>query len=129
MRPKILKSSLALLCLLLTSCAAQRIHDEGIAAFRRGDYEDGISKLTQASQRDPDNLAYRLDLRSAQESGVQKLVALADEAHTHGRAELAEADYRRVLVLDPGTSAPTMGSSSLRPIDAMPTASRMRRRS
>ena len=113
MRPKILKSSLALLCLLLTSCAAQRIHDEGIAAFRRGDYEDGISKLTQASQRDPDNLAYRLDLRSAQESGVQKLVALADEAHTHGRAELAEADYRRVLVLDPGNERANHGLEQL----------------
>ena len=113
MRPKILKSSLALLCLLLTSCAAQRIHDEGIAAFRRGDYEDGISKLTQASQRDPDNLAYRLDLRSAQESGVQKLVALADEAHTNGRAELAEADYRRVLVLDPGNERANHGLEQL----------------
>lgn len=113
MRPKNFKSNLALLGLLLTSCAAQRTHDEGIAAFQRGDYEDGISKLTQASQHDPDNLAYRLDLRSAQEASVQKLIALADEAHAHGRPELAEADYRRVLVLDPANDRAHHGLDQL----------------
>jgi general secretion pathway protein D len=113
MRPKIFKSSLALLCLLFTSCATQRIHDEGIAAFQRGDYEDGISKLTQASQHEPDNLAYRLDLRSAQEAAVQKLIALADDAHAHGRPELAEADYRRVLILDPSNDRAHHGLDQL----------------
>lgn len=113
MRPTTFKSSLALLCLLVTSCAAQRTHDEGIAAFQRGDYEDGISKLTQASQHDPDNLAYRLDLRSSQEAAVQKLIALADDAHAHGRPELAEADYRRVLVLDPANDRAHHGLDQL----------------
>ena len=108
-----MKSSLALLCLLITSCAAQRIHDEGIAAFQRGEYEDGLSKLTQASQRDPDNLAYRLDVRSAQETAVQKLIALADDAHANGRPQLAETDYRRVLVLEPGNERAHRGLEQL----------------
>ena len=96
------KNCLTLLCLLAAGCAAQRIHDEGMAAFDRGEYEVALSKLTQAAQREPDNLAFRLDVRARGESAVQKLVAAADDAHANGRPELAEANYRRVLVLEPG---------------------------
>jgi general secretion pathway protein D len=87
---------------LAAGCAAQRTHDAGIAAIERGDYEDGIAKLAQATQADPSNLSYRLDLRARQEAAVQKLIAAADDAHTNGKPQLAEQYYRRVLVLEPG---------------------------
>jgi general secretion pathway protein D len=101
--------SLSLIATLAAGCAAQRLHDAGISAFQRGEYEDGISKLTDALQRDPGNLVYRLDLRTRQESAVQKLLATADDAHANGRPQIAEASYRRVLVLEPGNDRAQRG--------------------
>ena len=105
--------TLATAAVVVTGCAAQRVHDEGVVAFERGDYEDGIAKLQQATQKDPGNLAYRLDLRSRHEAAVQKLIAIADEAHANGKQSVAEATYRRVLVIEPGNDRAQHGLQTL----------------
>ena len=99
--------------LMTAGCAAQRLHDQGVVAFERGDYEAGISQLQMAAQKDPGNLAYRLDLRSRHEAAVQKLIALADEAHANGKGSVAEANYRRVLVIEPGNDRAQHGLANL----------------
>ncbi len=98
----------------LTGCAAQRLHDEGMAAIAGGNYEDGISKLQQATRKDPGNLAWRLDLRSRHEAAVQNLIAAADAANLAGNPDQAETEYRRVLVLEPSNDRAQRGLVNLR---------------
>ncbi len=86
---------------LLAGCAADRLHREGMAEVEAGDYEQGVAKLGAAARRAPDNLAYRLDLRSRTDTAIQRLIAEADAARSAGRRDEATHAYRRALVLDP----------------------------
>jgi general secretion pathway protein D len=107
------------LCVFLLSaaaagCASERIHDSGVAAFDRGDYEEGVAKLAQAAQQQPDNLVYRFDLRAREEAAVQKLIAMAQDAQANGKPQLAAADYRRVLSIEPANDRARTGLDRLR---------------
>jgi general secretion pathway protein D len=86
---------------LLAGCAAARLHREGIAEIDRGDYEVGIDALHQAVVHDPGNMTYRLDYQVRRESAVQNLIAAADTARAAGQLDVAAAQYRRILVIDP----------------------------
>jgi general secretion pathway protein D len=107
------------LCIFLLSaaaggCASERVHDGGIAAYDRGDYEEGIAKLAQAAQQHPDNLVYRFDLRAREEAAVQKLIAMAQDAQANGKPQLAAADYLRVLTIEPANDRARTGLDRLR---------------
>jgi len=91
----------AALLALLTGCAAERLHRDGMAAIDRGDYEQGIADLQQALAQDPGNIAYKLDYEARRDSAVQKLIALAESARVIGQFDLAVADYQRALAIDP----------------------------
>src|SRR5579885_2908496 len=101
-RGRIAKGILFAVASMSGGCATERLHDQGIAAFDRGEYEEGMVKLTEAAARDPENLSYRLDLRSRREAAVAHLISAADDAHANGKPEAAEANFRRVLSLEPG---------------------------
>ncbi|MGH8305905.1 MAG: secretin N-terminal domain-containing protein, partial [Steroidobacteraceae bacterium] len=93
-------SGALLILILITGCAADKLHREGLAAIERGDYESGVTDLRQAVVRDPGNMAYRLDLEARSESSVQTLIAQGDAARRAGQLEGAAALYRRVLSID-----------------------------
>src|ERR1700730_8380897 len=93
----------SLLSAAAAGCATERIHDSGIAAFERGEYEDSIAKLAHDDKRQPNNLVYRYDLRAREESAVQRLISIAQDAQAHGSPLVAEATYRRVLSIEPAT--------------------------
>ena len=46
----------------LSGCAADRLHHDGLKAVEKGEYEDGVARLQKAVEKEPDNLAFRLDL-------------------------------------------------------------------
>ncbi len=85
---------------LLTACAANRLHREGLEAIDAGRYEEGIAKLEQAAKDDPGNATYRLDLKARREAAVQRLIAEADAARGAGNLDEAERLYRSVLAID-----------------------------
>jgi general secretion pathway protein D len=91
-----------MLLTLLAGCAADRLHREGLAAIDRGDYETGVSDLSQAVVRDPSNTTYRIDFEARRQSAVQTLVADADAARRAGQLGSAAELYRRLLKIDPG---------------------------
>jgi general secretion pathway protein D len=103
-----------LLAATAAGCAAERIHDSGIAAFERGEYEDSIAKLAQAVKKQPSNLVYRFDLRAREESAVQRLISIAQDAQAHGSPLVAEATYRRVLSIEPANDRARTGLDRLR---------------
>jgi general secretion pathway protein D len=94
-------SGALLILTLITGCAADKLHREGLAAIERGDYETGVTDLGQAVVRDPANMAYRLDFEARRESAVQTLIAEGDTARRAGQFDSATALYRRVLAINP----------------------------
>jgi general secretion pathway protein D len=66
----------------------------------RGEYETGVTDLSQAVVRDPHNIEYRLDFEARREQAVQALIAEADAARRGAQLEAAGALYLRVLSID-----------------------------
>ncbi len=102
MKPTLQRIAVLVISGALASCAADRIHRDGLDALDHGAHEEGIGKLEQAVKADPGNLTYRLDLRARKEAAVQQLVSAGDSARSSGQPDAAEAQYRRVLVIEPG---------------------------
>ena len=106
---KFLTTALCAHAVLLASCAADRLHREGMKAVESGDYEQGVQRLADAVKADPNNLAYRLDLRVRTDSVTQALIAAADSARAAGRRDEAAQEYHRVLALDPSNDRALRG--------------------
>jgi len=95
----------------LAGCATDRIHREGLRAIEQGDYEAGLAKLEQAAKEDPGNLEYRLDYRARKEAIVQQMIGAGDRARAGGRPDIAETEYHRALVLEPGNDRAQKGGA------------------
>ena len=100
---------LVLLAASVGGCAADRLHKDGIAAIEHGSYEEGVAQLKQAVKLEPSNLTYRIDLRSREELAIQQLVSAGDSARAAGKADAAEASYRRVLAIEPSNDRAQRG--------------------
>lgn len=101
------------IAILVASCAADRLHREGLAAIDNGEYEAGVAKLGEAAREDPHNMEFRLDLQARREAAVQHLVAMADNARAAGQLAAAAETYRRVLTIDPNNDRAGRGLASL----------------
>lgn len=99
----------ALLAALLTGCAGQQLHREGMALLAEGRAEEGLGKLAEASRAAPDNLSYRTDLARSREQTVSRLLAAADSERAAGRPAAAQAVYERILGIHPGNSRAVLG--------------------
>ncbi len=84
----------------LAGCAASKLHRDGLSEVERGNYEQGVSELSQAVAHDPDNMMYKLDLAARREASIQKLIGAGDAARAAGQLDAAVATYRRVLSLE-----------------------------
>jgi general secretion pathway protein D len=98
-----LRNALALLgsAALLLGCAAAKLHRDGLADIDHGNYESGVAQLSQAVQRDPDNMTYKLDLATRRDAAIQHLISSADALRSAGQLDAAADTYRRVLVINP----------------------------
>jgi general secretion pathway protein D len=116
MRPGLLGTGVraVLAALLLAGCAAQQAHKEGVALMAAGRPEEGLAKLTEASQADPANLAYRADLMRNREQTVNRMLAAASSERAAGRPGTAQALYERIILIDPGNSRGLGGLELLR---------------
>lgn len=90
----------AIVGLALTGCAARALQDEARTDFHLGLMEQGISKLEEASRREPDNLVIRAELKRWRHVWVANLLTAADAAREVGHLHEAESGYRRVLDLE-----------------------------
>ena len=96
----------------MSACASQA-YRSGMAAMERGDYETGMTDLSEAIARDPHNVRYRMDFATARESVVQGLVADAETARRANKPDDARKLYRRILALDPQNSRAVQGLAGL----------------
>ena len=100
---------------MLLGCAATQLHRDGLAEVERGNYEAGVSKLSEAVAQDPNNMMYKLDLTARREASIQKLISAGDALRTAGQYDAAVSTYRRVLAIEAGNQR------ALRGIDGVET--------
>lgn len=92
----------ALVCVLLSACAADMHHREGMDHLESGAVEPGIASLKRATELEERNQRFKIDylLQRDKHSGV--LIKEADQARAEGDKSLARELYSNVLVLSPG---------------------------
>jgi general secretion pathway protein D len=92
----------ALVCVLLSACAADMHHREGMDHLESGAVEPGIASLKRATELEDRNQRFKIDylLQRDKHSGI--LIKEADQARAEGDKPLARELYSNVLVLSPG---------------------------
>ena len=98
---------------ILGGCAAENMHREGIALVDEGRYEEGLQKLQEATKTEPDNMSYRIALRRNREQIVNRLLASATEARATERRDMAQANYQRILQIEPNNKRAKDGLDEL----------------
>ena len=90
---------------ILSGCAGQRLHDEGMTLLEEGRSEEGLAKLAEASKAEPGNLSYRTALVSNREKIVKSMLGNANKERESEHFEAAQDIYEHVLRIDPDSSA------------------------
>jgi general secretion pathway protein D len=95
--------------LLMSSCAVQRLHQQGNDEIDHGEYEKGLSDLEHAVRLDPRNVDYRIEYQVRHDDVVVKLLGQAERSRAAGKFDEAEQAYRRVLVIEHGNDRAQRG--------------------
>ena len=90
-----------LLAALGTGCAAGRAFKKGQEASRNGLWDEAVAQYTTAVQEDPDNAQYKIQLERAMQTAAQEHISRAREFEGKDQLDLALAEYRRAVELDP----------------------------
>ena len=85
---------------ILSGCAAERTHKEGVDLVNQGHVEAGLDKLQEAVKHDPDNLSFRTDFLQKRDHVIQQLLNDASTARINGHPDEAIAIYQRILKID-----------------------------
>lgn len=88
-------------CLLLSGCAAQRLHQEGMELLDAGQVDAGLAKLQEAVVAEPTNGKYRAALYTGRADAINRFMGAAAAALGRGRPDEAEGLLRRVLAIEP----------------------------
>lgn len=108
-----LTCSLALAAMMLAGCAADRYHHEGLNLLEDGQFEQGIAKLAKASEAEPTNARFRMDLAVQKELQFNRWLIQAGAERSAGHLDAAETLYKRVLASDPGNARAQEGLSAV----------------
>ena len=78
-----------------------------------GKFEQGLSKLEQASSQSPQNVEYRSELFRQRGVVLAQLLGNAEVARANNDMEQAETFYRRVLKIEPGNERAKAGIEAI----------------
>jgi len=106
-------SSYLAICLLMSACAGERLHQAGMAAMANGQPDQGLSSLEQAVKSDPDNVLFRADLLNSREAQVNRWLASADTERASAHWDAAAALYLRVLQIEPTNAKANAGLAAI----------------
>lgn len=94
---------------LLSGCAGQATHDDGMALMKQGNYEDAVAKLAEATRQAPNDIQMRKDYIRAREEVGNRFVAAGNAERAAERFDRAEEAYRQALRIDPSNSRAKYG--------------------
>ena len=98
---------------ILTGCAGYLLNRDGLSLMEKGNYEEGLKKLSDASAASPRDAAFRADYSRSLEQTLNRLLSSAGSKKVGGQPDQAQAIYERVLKIDPGNSRATLGLEEL----------------
>lgn len=101
------------LAALLSGCAAERLHREGLELLAQGRSEEGLAQIEAAAKEAPENFHYRAELITRRAEVVNRLLAAAASERASGRPDEAQALYQRVLKLNPGNERAQEGLNAI----------------
>lgn len=99
----------SVLIVILVGCAGTRYHNEGLRLLSDGNAEDGLAKLKQASQSEPTNGEFRLDMLKATNNYANELALRGDDAVKNNNISLARDLYIKALRVEPANPAARRG--------------------
>jgi len=88
--------------LLLGACASTGALDEARKMIDAGQVEEGLARIAKASAEAPGNAELRAALASQRDIAISRLFAEAEVLRAGGAPAKADAQYRRVMALQPG---------------------------
>jgi general secretion pathway protein D len=107
---------LPLLCTLaasLSGCAGYQYHTDGMRLAAEGKGDAALPLLRMATQADPLNGEYRIDLLRETAQYVADLLAHADEARRAAQPEVAADLYNKVLRVEPANDRARRGLDAI----------------
>jgi general secretion pathway protein D len=104
---------LASLFLLLTGCAGELAHREGLSLLSEGRPEDALAALEKATKESPSNLEFKAHYLNARDGVIGRLLANAQAERNAGRLDEAENYYKRVLRIDAGNANARAGIEAI----------------
>jgi len=99
--------------LAMAACASNRLHTEGKQLLAEGKRDAAIAKLREASQLEPTNSEYRMDMLKESQAYSRELLERGDEARRAGNANEAAALYAKALKVDPSNDRARRGLTGL----------------
>lgn len=110
----VMRSALGLLLLaILSGCAGYLLNRDGLSLMDKGNYEEGLKKLSEASAANPRDAGFRADYRRSLEQTLNRLLAAASSKKLAGQTDQAQTLFERVLRIDPGNDRATLGLQEL----------------
>jgi len=98
---------------VLAGCAGMRYHNDGLKLVSEGKREEGLASLKKASQLEPTNGEYRMDMLKATSTYATELAQLADEAQKNGKVSEARDLYIKALKMEPVNAPARRGLASI----------------
>jgi general secretion pathway protein D len=106
---------LPLLCTVaaLSGCAGYQYHADGMRLAAEGKGEAALPLLRMATQSDPGNGEYRIDLLRETSQYVGGLLARADDARRNAQGDVASDLYNKVLRVEPANDRARRGLEAI----------------
>lgn len=102
-----------LMGVLLAGCAGMRYHSDGLKLVSEGKREEGLASLKKASQLEPTNGQFRMDLLNANNAYAADLATAAGTASQGGKVTEARDLYIKALKIDPANAQALRSLSSM----------------
>ena len=99
--------------LMLTGCAGYLLNRDGLTLMEKGNYEDGLKKLSEASASSPRDANYRADYSRNLEQTLNRLLANASNKKLAGQTDQAQFILERVIKIDPVNSRAKLMSDEI----------------
>lgn len=102
-----------LLFVVLTGCAGYVLNRDGLDLMGKGNYEEGLKKLSEASATNPRDAVYRADYSRNLEQTLNRLLSNASSKKAAEQNDQARLIYEQILKLDPKNSRAKLGLEEL----------------
>jgi len=99
--------------LALAGCAGYQYHSDGMKLAADGQGEAALPLLRKATEADPVNGEYRIDLLRETAQYVGSLLARADDARRNNQSDAAADLYSKVLRVEPGNDRAHRGLAAI----------------